>query len=84
LTVAVDLRKQPPAQHRSQRTICHRADSAPGHTGLAAQKARRLLIAKQSAARARAEVVGSGTTPRLVHLAYYHEDSDHVFPYPLG
>ena len=31
------------------------------HTGLPSQKERRLLIAKQSAARARAEVVGSGT-----------------------
>ncbi len=45
---------------------------------------RRLLIAKQSAARARVQVVGSGTTPRLVHLAYYHEDLDPLFPYPLG
>ena len=35
---------------------------------LPAQIARRLLIAKQSVARARAEVVGSGTTPRLVPL----------------
>jgi len=37
------------------------ADSAPAHGYLPSQKDRRLLIAKQSAARASAEVVGSGT-----------------------
>ena len=54
-----------PAQARHDARQGTEPTQHPATAILPSQKARRLLIAKQSAARARAQVVGSGTAAKL-------------------
>ena len=57
------------AQTRPKRTIGAEPTQHPATATLPSQKARRLLIAKQSAARARVQVVGSGTAAEFAESA---------------
>jgi len=64
LTVAVELRNHPPRIAHNVRSAAELTQQ-PATATLPSQKERRLLIAKQSAVRASAVAVGSGTAAEV-------------------